>query len=116
MTTASEGSKVFGAKVTCDECPWRRDVPVGRFPPERYQSLRVTVQQGFGRPLFACHKSTEGKDVACAGYLLSDDSRANFRVRLALIEGDFDPAAISARGPLFATYAEMEAANSGGEE
>lgn len=100
----------FRATRTCAECPWRKDVPVGRFPPERFERLRSTVQQGFGQPVFACHKSTEGKDVACVGFLLVEGCQ-NFAVRLAIIRGDVDFSKLEATGPLFEDYEAMAAAN-----
>lgn len=100
----------FTAGVTCDECPWRKDVPVGRFPPSRFRGLRKTVEQGF-MPIFACHKTLEGRELACTGYLKSIDSENNFTVRLAIVRNLFDPRQLEAKGPLFSTYAEMEKAN-----
>ena len=97
------------ATVTCDECPWRKDVPVGRFPPSRYRALRRTVEQGFG-PVFACHKTPEGRDSACVGYLLRDGMN-NFRVRLAVIRGEVKPARLRAAGPLYENFEEMARAN-----
>ena len=98
----------------CDECPWRKDVAVGRFAPERFVALARTVARGaahqVGQPVFACHKSHEGKDVVCAGFLLVDGGQ-NFTVRLALFQRRFDPAKLEATGPLYASYAEMAAAN-----
>lgn len=61
-------------KYPCAECPFRRDTQPGQFPPERYEALRSTVG-GPGReadmraPIFACHKSPEGSEEACAGWL-----------------------------------------------
>jgi Family of unknown function (DUF6283) len=66
------------ANKPCTECPWRTDQPPGRFPPERYRKLEHTVQEGgFGYPMFGCHKSPEGGEFACAGYLLVDGWRNN---------------------------------------
>jgi hypothetical protein len=101
----------FAATRTCDECPWRKDVPPGRFPPARFERLRSTVEQGIDKPLFACHKTREGREVVCVGYLLCPASRDNFRVRLALWREEFDPAKLVAAGPLFRTYGAMERAN-----
>lgn len=102
--------EAFKARVTCDECPWRRDVPVGKFPPERFELLRKTVEQGF-HALFACHKSPEGQEVACVGFLLSDDSSKNFTVRVAYSRDLIDRDALRAAGPLFPTFDEMARAN-----
>jgi Family of unknown function (DUF6283) len=99
----------FRATKTCDECPWRRDVPTGRFPPERFIKLRRTVEQGFS-PIFACHKSQEGTDVACVGYLLRDGEN-NFIVRIAASDKAFDPMKLEATGPLYEGFEEMAQAN-----
>lgn len=100
--------EAFCATRPCGECPWRKDVPVGRFPPERYVALASSVQQGFN-PMFACHKSPEGcgNEFACVGYLLSPESRNNFAVRLALIQGRIDLSKLSTDAPMFESYAEM---------
>lgn len=99
----------FRATKTCDECPWRKDVPTGRFPPERFIKLRRTVEQGFG-PIFACHKSHEGTDVACVGYLLRCGEN-NWMVRMAASERAFDPMKLEATGPLYDDFEEMARAN-----
>lgn len=99
----------FRRTETCAECPWRRDVAVGRFPPERYVSLRETCTQGFNN-LFACHKTAEGHETVCVGYLLVDGLN-NFRVRLAVIRGQYDPKTLKASGPLYDSFQEMAMAN-----
>ena len=54
----------------CDECPWRLDAEPGRFEPERWTALArsSTDERGFGAdfdaPLFACHKTPDGKERA----------------------------------------------------
>ena len=58
----------------CKECPWVTTTSPGQFPAERYAALRHTTgtahdQAPLGAPLFACHKSVEGHDVPCAGWL-----------------------------------------------
>lgn len=100
-------------KRLCDECPWRRDVPPGQFSPQRFRELRRTCDQAF-TSIFACHKSSEGKDVACAGYLLRDGTN-NFTVRLAILDGAIDLREMRAHAamvPLYENYAQMERANS----
>lgn len=99
----------FRLKTTCAECPWRRDVPTGRFPPERFERLRTTCEQAFG-PYFSCHKSTNDAPAICVGYLLVDGQN-NFRVRLAQVRREFDPRGLRAEGPLYASYEEMAEAN-----
>ena len=45
------------AKNPCAECPWRRDVPPGKFPPERFIALAHTAYDLAGH-VFACHQWT----------------------------------------------------------
>lgn len=99
----------FCGTTTCDECPWRMDVPPGRFPLERFAALRATAEQGFGNKIFACHKTHEGEDQACVGFLLVA-GHSNFAVRIAAIQGRFKYEELKATGPLFDSYAEMEKA------
>jgi hypothetical protein len=99
----------FAVKRTCDECPWRKDVPTGRFPPERYRALAHSCEQGFSRPVFACHK-TEGREKACAGFLLVEGFN-NFIVRMAASAGRFDPNEITAAAPLYRSFRAMARAN-----
>lgn len=102
----------------CDECPWRRDQPAGRFPPERYEQLAATSRTAAGHPelydpLFACHKSREGRDLACAGWL-AVAGVDHVRVRLAAACGHLDPAAMAPGAgwpPLYDTFQEMAAFN-----
>ncbi len=106
----------FRRKETCEECPWRKDVPVGRFPEERFISLQKTTQQGFDKPVFACHKTSEGKGTqACVGFLLVAGHN-NFACRLAAAAGKFDPAELKATSPLYESYEAMAQANGVDEE
>lgn len=100
----------FAVTTTCDECPWRRDVAVGRFPPERYKALENTCKQIFGGPIFACHKTHEGNERACAGFLLVEGWE-NISVRLAASAKRFDMSEITAAAPLYGSFAEMAVAN-----
>lgn len=105
-------SRKFCGTVTCDECPFLKSVPVGHFPPERFESLAGTSLGEDGwKPIFACHKSTEGSDVACVGYVLSDGGHTNFAVRIAAIQGRFDPGALRSTGPMYESYEAMALAN-----
>ncbi len=99
----------FRRTETCAECPWLKDTPVSQFPPERYRELRATCEQGFNN-LFACHRTAMGRETVCVGYLLVDGLN-NFRVRLAVIRGQYDPRKLKATGPLYSSYREMAAAN-----
>lgn len=79
-------------------CPWRRDQPPGAFPAERYEALRCTSagpdgSAPLGAPLFACHKTAEGKEIACAGWL-AVEGLGHVTVRLALAQDELSPDAV----------------------
>lgn len=88
----------------CRECPWRRDVPVGKFTPARFQALAHTAYD-LARKVFACHMSKDGGDVACAGYVLMQGAH-NLAMRLAR-----QPFEVSTDVKLFSNYREMAIAN-----
>jgi hypothetical protein len=96
----------------CAECPWRRDVPTGRFPPRSFARLIQSCRQGWGR-MFACHMSREGHEVACVGWLASEAANGPrlFPLRLALSRGDVDPDALVLDGPQFESFEAMCRAN-----
>lgn len=101
----------------CAECPWRKDVPTGVFPPERFDALRSSVEQGFGR-MFACHKSPEENKKACVGYVMNQVSGEgagpqNFNLRLALSTGKIEPEKMTLTGPQYESYEEMVEVNRG---
>lgn len=96
-------------KKPCSECPWRRDVPVGRFDPDRYKSLASTAQD-MSCILFSCHKSVEGKDAVCAGFILR--TVHNLTLRIAHSRGDIKKDSVSDGGySLFDTFRDMAVAN-----
>jgi hypothetical protein len=103
------GTPGFRLTRQCDECPWRTDVPVGRFSPDRYVALRLTVEQGFNS-IFACHKTKDDESSACVGFLLVDGVN-NWNMRLAAALGMFKPSELEASGPLYESFAEMAKAN-----
>jgi len=105
----------------CAECPWRRDTTPGQFPASRYDALRNTSEQhpgaepDFNAPLFACHKSPQGHEEACAGWLAAVGHR-HLGVRLAVAQGRLSGAALEPGDgwpPLFDSYAEMAATQRG---
>ncbi|HXE51207.1 MAG TPA: DUF6283 family protein [Ramlibacter sp.] len=101
----------FALVIQCDECPWRRDVPTGNFPPERYAALANSCRQGYPpAPMFACHKTPEGKEQACVGYLLRNGTN-NIAVRIAAAEGRVKLRALQVRGPLYDGFRAMAVAN-----
>jgi hypothetical protein len=93
------------AKVPCAECPWRRDVSTGKFPPERFRALAHCAYD-LARPIFACHMSKDGGEFACAGFLLQA-SIHNLGVRMS--RQDFSH--VRSPYPLYETYREMAVAN-----
>ena len=108
------------AKRPCRECPWRRDVTPGQFPACRYDALRDTSgsagnEAPLGAPLFACHKSPEGQEWACAGWLAAVGYE-HLGVRLLVITERIPAEAMSpgADWPeLHGSYEEMAAAKAG---
>lgn len=87
----------------CDECPWRADARPGRFERARWDALRASAHDEragsapLGAPLFACHKTAEGGERACAGWLAVEGS-GHVTVRLAVVTGAL-PADALAPGP-----------------
>jgi hypothetical protein len=103
-------------RCPCAECPWRRDTPPGQFPACRYEQLADTpgrpgAEAGLRAPLFACHKTAEGREQACAGWL-AVTGRDHLGVRLAVATGRL-PAEVLDPGAgwpaLFDSYDEMAA-------
>ncbi len=88
----------------CVECPWRRDVARGQFPPERYEALLETRGRrddeftGHDAPIdapwFACHKARPGEEFGCAGWLAVEGS-SHVGVRLAVLRGLVAPEALA---------------------
>jgi hypothetical protein len=114
------GVVVKARRRPCAECPFRRDVEPGQFPPERYEALRNTHgypgnEAPLGAPWFGCHKMPEGAapggEIACAGWLAVEGLQ-HIGVRLAACEGVIPPEALRpAEGwpELFDSYDEMAA-------
>ncbi|MFR9753840.1 DUF6283 family protein [Nocardia sp. 004] len=110
----SDMNRIPHRRYPCVECPWRRDVTPGQFPLEAFEALTRTVG-GPGRevsdtaPMFACHKSPEGDEAACAGWL-AVAGWDHFGIRRAVIEGRIDPSVLRPGHnwpPLHASYTEM---------
>lgn len=96
-------------KAPCNECPWRKDVPVGRFSLTRFEEMRATSTQPDvhdpeamvraatgGHELFACHKGdpATGEDLACAGWLATEGHR-NLAIRFDVAVGRLPGEALS---------------------
>jgi hypothetical protein len=101
-------------RAPCKECPFRRDVSPGQFPAERYEALQATAgspgcEAALDAPLFACHRSPEGREMACAGWL-AVVGEEHLGVRLACAAERLDPAALRPGEDwpeLFDSYDEM---------
>jgi hypothetical protein len=102
----------------CDECPWRRDAPAGRFAACRYDALRETAgapgrEAGLQAPIFACHKTADGQDRACASWL-AVVGVDHLGVRLAVATGLLSPDALLPKvgwPDLYGSYEELARAN-----
>lgn len=104
-------------RFPCAECPFRRDTAPGQFPACRYEALRATAgrpgaEVPVGAPMFACHKSPEGREEACAGWLAVCGIE-HLGVRLAVLSGRLEPEHLSAADgwpELYDSYDQMAAA------
>ena len=95
-------------------CPFRRDTEPGEFPACRYEALERTVGSDDApvmpwEPIFACHKTDDGREETCAGWL-AVCGHHHLAVRIAVIKGDLPPEALRPGDgwpELFGSYAEM---------
>lgn len=120
VRTRKRGEPLPHAGKPCPNCPFRKDSPVGEFDTERFNILRTSSRDPRtgadappGSPIFACHKSIEGREIACAGWL-AIEGYGNLSVRLALSFGELDPATLhpSENWPeLHASYNEVAVKN-----
>ena len=109
MFDTKVGSKVTHQVKPCADCPWRKDVPVGNFPPERFVALANTAYD-MNLTQFACHKSPEEEEFGCAGFLL-EGAAYNLGVRLAIRSGSVDLGRVSSSSELFSSFRAMAIAN-----
>ena len=104
--TCSLTPRLHAAKKPCGDCPWRTDVPVGKFPPERYVALAPTAYD-MAFKVFACHQSEEGNEIACAGFLARSDHNLTVRMNATdLLRNTSDGG-----HELFANFRELAVAN-----
>jgi len=95
-------------------CPFRLDAEPDEFPAARYEQLAETAggpgaEVPIGGPVFACHHTSDGAPVACAGWL-AVCGVDHLGVRLAVAEGRLSPEALRRPpdGPaLFDSYDDM---------
>lgn len=100
----------------CRECPFRRDTEPGMFPACRYEALAETAgergaEAPLGAPFFACHKSPEGREEVCAGWLAVCGAE-HLGVRVAVLAGRLEPEGLQPGEGwpgLFGSYREMAA-------
>lgn len=105
--------KIYQTKP-CTECPWRKDVAPGQFAPERFRHLAATAYD-MSNIQFACHKSPEGGEFGCAGFVLRGAAH-NLGARLAARAGRLRLAEVTSPYPLHASYRDMAIANGVGPE
>jgi len=108
-TVVSHGGKTAYRRKPCAECPWRKDVTTGVFPPEAFRHSASTARDMADRT-FGCHMSTTKAPTTCAGFLLMN-AEHNLSVRLSLIRGDYDPRKVGSDAPLYGSYREMAIEN-----
>ncbi len=92
----------------CGNCPWRVGSDTATIPgfgvPLMQNLARTCV--GDGIALMACHKSTEGDDVVCAGFVLSV-GMDSIALRIAASRGTIDPQRFEANGELHPDFPAM---------
>lgn len=125
-TPACANKRPIHAAKICAECPWKRSTPPGQFTAARFEALRDTSgsrnsadhdsraapEAGLDAPIFACHKTAEGKEIACAGWLAVEGAD-HLGIRLAVITGAIPADALAPKPgcpDLFDDYAQMAAA------
>lgn len=102
----------------CATCPWVHGASADRIP--GYDPVRARVDlaacadsdRGLMTPLMACHKSSEGDDLVCVGYAVSNDGYDNIALRLMAVTGRVDLAAMydaveKSGAKLWPTYVDM---------
>lgn len=92
------GTPVPRRRRPCVECPWRRDVAAGQFSRESFDAMRATTgtdghEAWLDAPMFACHKSAEDGEEACAGWLAAVGHN-HLGVRAAVAFGRLDADAL----------------------
>ncbi len=85
----------------CQHCPWRKDVDPFDIPdgycPTKHRALTSTIanpgELRFGGKLrmMACHESTPGAEIPCAGWLMHQlGDGNNIALRMAVSQGHVD--------------------------
>lgn len=101
--------------VQCQNCPWRVDSDLASIPhysPDQHQNLKATIAKpgdikSLGEPVqpqMACHKSLNGGDRVCIGWLynqINEGNNLNERVRMLSCE---NPKDLQVIGDQFETF------------
>ncbi len=110
ISLRSEGGDPVARKEPCEECPWRKDSPIGAFPAEAYRFSANTAYD-MARSTFACHMNGKQKPATCAGFLMNG-SFHNMAVRMHMMEGLYNYGDTSDGGlELYESYRAMAEAN-----
>lgn len=96
-------------REVCEECPWRKDSPIGAFPPEAYRHSARTAYDA-AMTTFACHMSGSDHPKTCAGFLLAQTVH-NLQCRINTATGRLDCGSVRQTVPIYRTYREMAVAN-----
>lgn len=107
VVTVQGGGMIY-RKTPCEECPWRKDVPLN-FPAQAFR-ISASTAYDMSDTTFACHMSGKDKAAICAGFLLRGADH-NLKVRLLKAKGKINPDKINSEFPLFDSYREMSEAN-----
>ncbi|GGL55109.1 DUF6283 family protein [Planomonospora parontospora] len=90
----------------CARCPWRKDAPLGAFPPEVYRHSASTTYD-MSVHVFSCHACTAEQPKTCAGFLLRGAAD-----NLAIRRRNHDYSDVHAGGAeLYDSYRDMAIAN-----
>lgn len=93
----------------CEECPWRKDSPVGAFPAEAYRISAKTAYD-MADSTFACHMAGKENPADCAGFMIKG-SYHNLSVRMGLLSRRIIMEKITSDVELYDSYREMAEAN-----
>ena len=97
----------------CDNCPWRKSTDphtqIPNYRVEMAENLAHTCRDD-GMAVMACHKTTEGKELACVGFVLQVGVES-IGVRLRFFGGDSPDNYEVGDADLYNTFEEMHEAH-----